>query len=490
MSQCLAGPGPVSELPAELTKEHHRTMFVLKTKSQEETMRHLGVGWIGTLIVVMAGTAAAQVIERVSVSSDEVEANGDSISPVYDGVSEDGRFVVFESDATNLVPADGNGLRDVFVRDRLLGTTIRVSEAWSGGDATGESIYPSISEDGRWIAFSSDAPDLVVDDTNAAQDVFVYDRTTGQVSRVSMGWDGSEGNGDSRTPSISGDGRYVAFRSGATNIVPGSMTVSKSIYVRDLQTGDNELVSETWDGFQESGGSWYPHISADGRHVAFISNSTDLVSFDDNEVNDVFMRDLDLGVNSMIGVDIDGEAGNSNTGGFGISADGRYAGFFSNASDLLPPGEDTNAAQDAFVRDLDLGVTERVSVNSSGSQANAGSGPATLDSSGRYAAFHSEATNLVDGDDNIATDIFGHDRATGISTLLTITAAGVQSDNNSTNPTLSGDGCFVAFNSVATNLVAQDANGFQDVFIAYGPATIFADGFETGETSRFSSTVP
>ncbi len=453
-------------------------------------MRHFGVGRIGILIAVMTGTVSAQVIERVSVSSSEVEANGDSFAPLYDGVSENGRFVVFESDATSLVPADGNGLRDVFLRDRLLGTTTRVSEAWSGGDATGESRYPSISEDGRWIAFSSDAPNLVIGDTNAAQDVFVFDRQSGQISRASMGWDGSEGNGDSRTPSISGDGRYAAFRSSATNLVPGSMTVSTYIYVCDLQTGDNELVSVTWDGFQESNGSWYPHISADGRHVAFISSSTNIVAFDDNGVNDIFMRDLNLGVTTMIGVNTSGEAGNGNTGGFGISADGRYAGVFSNATDLLPPGEDTNAVQDAFVRDLDLGVTERVSVNSSGGQADASSGSATLDGTGRYAAFQSPASNLVDGDDNVATDIFGRDRATGITTLLSITAAGVQSDNNSINPTLSGDGCFVAFNSVATNLVPDDTNGSQDVFIAYGPATIFADGFETGETSRFSSTVP
>ncbi len=380
-------------------------------------MRHLSVGWIGILLVVTAGTAAAQVIERVSVSSSWIEGNGDSFAPLFDALSADGRFVVFESDATNLVPADGNALRDVFVRDRLLGTTTRVSEAWSGGDATGESRYPSISEDGRWIAFTSDAPDLVIDDTNAAQDVFVFDRLTGQVSRVSMGWDGSEGNGDSRTPSISGDGRYVAFRSGATNLVSGPIDESTYIYVCDRQTGDNELVSVTWEGAEENGGSWYPHISADGRHVAFISNSTNLVAFDNNASNDVFMRDLDLGVTTMIGVNTDGEAGNGNTGGFGISADGRYAGVFSNATDLLPPGEDTNAAQDAFVRDLDLGVTERVSVSSSGAQADAGGGPATIDGTGRYVAFHSESSNLVDGDDNVATDIFGRDRATGITTL-------------------------------------------------------------------------
>ncbi len=453
-------------------------------------MRHLGAGWIGIMIVVTAGTTAAQVIERVSVSSDEVEANGNSYLPLYDGASADGRFVVFESDATNLVPADGNGLRDVFMRDRLLGTTTRVSEVPGGGDASGESRYPSISEDGRWIAFSSDAPDLVVDDTNAAQDVFVFDRNTGQISRVSMGWDGSEGNGNSRTPSISGDGRYVAFRSNATNMVSGPMDSSKFIYVRDLQTGDNELVSVTWDGVEENGGSWNPHISANGRHVAFISNSTNLVSFDENGVNDAFLRDLDFGVTTMIGVNIDGEDGNGNTGGFGISAYGRYAGIFSNASDLLPPGEDINAVQDAFVRDFDLGVTERVSVNSSGDQGNANSWSATLDGTGRYAAFHSDASNLVDGDDNAFTDIFGRDRASGITTLLTITAAGIQSDGISDNPTLSGDGCFVIFRSVATNLVPDDTNGFQDVFVAYGPATIFADEFETGETSRFSFTFP
>jgi hypothetical protein len=330
----------------------------------------------------------------------------------------------------------------------------------------------------------------VDDDTNAFQDVFVFDRTTGQVSRISMAWDGSQANGDSRTPSISGDGRYVAFRSGATNLLPGTMDVSTSIYVCDRQTGDNELASVTWEGAQENGGSWYPHISADGRHVAFISNSTNLVAFDDNGVNDAFMRDLDLGETSMIGVTPEGGAGNGNTGGFGINADGRYAGVFSNATDLLPPGEDTNAAQDAFVRDMDLGVTERVSVSSSGEQAEAGGGSATLDGSGRFAAFQSASSNLVDDDENVATDIFGHDRATGITTLLTVTAAGAQADGNSSDPILSADGCFVVFRSVATNLVPDDTNGFQDVFVAYGPATVFADGFETGGTSRFSSTVP
>ena len=147
-------------------------------------MRELTAGLVGVIVALTAGTAAAQTIERVSVSTSGVEANGESSAPLYDAASADGRFVVFESDATNLVPADGNGLRDVFVRDRLLGTTTRVSEALGGGDAFGESRYPSISEDGRWIAFSSDAPNLVIDDTNGFQDVFVFDRQTGLIARA------------------------------------------------------------------------------------------------------------------------------------------------------------------------------------------------------------------------------------------------------------------------------------------------------------------
>ena len=449
-------------------------------------MRALVIGAIGFVIAIATGSANAQTIERISVSSDGTEADGDSFAHLYDAVSADGRYVVFESDATNLVPSDGNGFRDVFLRDRALGTTIRVSEAWGGGDAWGESRYPSISEDGRWVAFSSDAPNLVIDDTNGFQDVFVFDRQTGLLSRVSLGW-GGEADGDSRTPSLSGAGRHIAFRSGATNMVPGTVV---KIYVRDLVTGVNVAASVTSDGQPEDGGSWYPHISSDGRYVKFISNSTNLVPFDNNGVNDAFMRDLDLGMTLMVGVNFNGEAGNSNSGGFGICGDGRFAGIFSNASDLLPPGEDTNGFQDAFVRDLELGVTERVSLSSSGEQGNANSGPATLDGSGRYAAFLSDASNLVDDDGNGATDIFGRDRAAGMTTLLTITEAGVQADGNCTSPTLSADGRFVVFNSTATNLVPGDTNGFQDVFVGHGPATALADGFEAGDTSRWSETVP
>lgn len=454
-------------------------------------MKDAVVATLAAALLSISGGASAQIIERISVGSDGVEANGDSFFHLWDGVSADGRFVVFESDASNLVPSDGNGVRDVFLRDRLLGTTSRISEAVGGGDASAESRHPSISEDGRWIAFTSDADNLVVGDDNGLQDVFVFDRVTGVISRVSLAWDGGEADANSRTPSVSRDGRFIAFRSNATNLVPWPVTWSRTVYVRDMQAGTTEVASPAWNGGEENGGSYYPHIAADGRRVAYVSNSTNLVPGDTNETNDVFVRDLDLDITWRASVDNDGNQGSSASGGYGISADGRFAGFSTDAplvpDDVPPPA----GFRDAFIRDLALGVTERVSVTSTGEAGNDESGSAHLDGSGRYATFQSDASNLVADDSNGLTDIFVRDRATGSTTRLNITAAGAQAIGGvSQLPTLSEDGRFVVFQSLADNLVPDDTLGFMDVFIAHGPATMLADGFETGDASRWSGTSP
>ena len=258
--------------------------------------KKLGVA-IGLLVVlVFPASVSAQVIERVSVDSAGVEGNGESWSPAYRRVvSADDRYVVFQSDATNLVPDDLNGWSDVFIRDRQLGTTARVSVDSGGGEADGPSVSPAISDDGRFVVFRSAATNLVPDDFNWEWDVFIRDLQAGVTTRVSVSTDGGDANGDSGGPTESADGRYVAFGSDASNLVVGPNNWRGDIFVRDMQLGETVLVSAAWDGSLTDENSWNASISGDGRHVAFVTSSTNIVPDDFNGLADIFVRDLDMG---------------------------------------------------------------------------------------------------------------------------------------------------------------------------------------------------
>ena len=172
------------------------------------------------LILTPAGSVHAMPgnTTRVSVASDGTQSNNSSYNP---SISANGRYVAFESEATNLVRGDTNNFRDIFVHDRQTGQTTRVSVASDGTQANGHSYDPSISADGRYVAFASLANNLVSGDTNDQQDIFVHDRQTGQTTRVSVASDGTQASGHSFNPSISADGRYVAFVSSASNLVGG-----------------------------------------------------------------------------------------------------------------------------------------------------------------------------------------------------------------------------------------------------------------------------
>ena len=239
--------------------------------------------------LTLLGTSAhGGTTTRVSVASDGTQANdacGDA------SISADGRFVAFDSAASNLVPGDTNGHEDVFVHDRQTGQTTRVSVASDGTQGNDLSDYPSISGDRRFVAFESFASNLVPGDTNGYEDVFVHDRQTGQTSRVSVASDGTQGNSTSEDPSIGGDGRFVAFESHASNLVPGDSNGSLDIFVHDRQTGLTTRVSVASDGTQSDSYSRDPSISADGRFVAFQSQATNLVAGDTNDVTDVFVHD-------------------------------------------------------------------------------------------------------------------------------------------------------------------------------------------------------
>jgi len=413
------------------------------------------------LVAALTPALALGITERVSVSSGGVEGN--DCSACYSPISADGRYMAFMSYATNLVAGDANAKADIFVRDRESGTTERVSVSSIGAEANAESERPSISADGRYVAFDSDATNLVEGDSNGCPDVFVRDRLAGTTERVSVSSAQVGGNLGSCGPAISADGRYVTFFSWASNLVPGDTNEWGDIFVRDRLAQTTERVSLSSAGAEGNNDSVYPSISADGRYVAFESDATNLVEGDNNLSLDVFVRDRVLGTTERVSLDSDEVEGDDESGRPSISADGRYVAFWSSATNLV--AADNNLSPDVFVRDRDTGTTERVSVSSAGAEGNSHSVLPSISADGRHVAFHSCATNLVKGDTNYCFDVFVRDRMSGDTERVSVNAAGAEGNSNSGYPCITADGRYVTFDSLATNLVSGDSNGLYDIFV-------------------------
>jgi uncharacterized repeat protein (TIGR01451 family) len=401
-----------------------------------------------------------------------VQGNADSTSSI---ISADGRYVAFQSRADNLVTGDTNGANDIFVRDRLTGKTTRVSVSSTGmqGNAdSGSGEYNNaISADGRYIAFQSDANNLVAGDTNGIADVFVHDCKTGKTTRVSVSSEGAQGNNYySFSSAISADGRYVAFDSYANNLVTGDTNGKIDTFVHDRVTGKTTRVSVSSEGAQgNSSGFYSTAISADGRYVAFTSYANNLVAGDTNYGFEPFVHDRKTGKTTRVNISSEGEQGNGDSAdsAIAISAGGRYVAFSSFSNNLV--AGDSNGMLDVFVHDRKLGKTTRVSVSSAGVGGNHWSYIGSISADGRYVAFQSFANNLVAGDTNGNWDIFVHDRKTGKTTLASVSSTGVQGNYASggeghTNP-ISADGRYVAFDSSASNLDAVDTYWSSDVFV-------------------------
>jgi Tol biopolymer transport system component len=428
-------------------------------------MKHLAQ-LLSSLFVLFAGERLlAQGLFRVSVSSTQAQSDGASGKP---SISGDGRYIAFSSSATNLVGGDTNAASDVFVYDVQTGAIVRASLTYLGAEGNGGSNAPSISADGRFVAFVSSATNLVADDTNGASDVFLRDIQTGRTSRVSVASGGGQGNGFSYLATISADARYVAFTSAATNLVTGDTNGQQDVFVRDFLAGVTSRVSVDSSGVEGNSGSTYHSISADGRYVAFASTATNLVSGDTNASQDIFVRDLQAGVTVSATVDPNWVIGNLGSALPSISADGRFVAFQSDATNLVLG--DTNGTTDIFVRDMQTTTFVRLSVDSSGSEALGLSNSASISADARYVVFESNATNLVSGDTNGKTDVFLHDGLTGTTTRINLDPAGGEAnDQSAAYPiAISTDGHRVAFGSDASNLVAGDTNGVADVFL-YDP---------------------
>ena len=430
--------------------------------------------------VLVCVPAFAQVTQRVSLDTGAVQGNWDSEPGV---ISAAGGVVAFTSRASNLVPGDTNAEWDLFVRDLRTGVTERVSVASDGTEAAGESGIGSISADGRFVAFWSRAANLVAGDTNGAVDVLVRDRLAGTTERVSLATGGAQAMGDSYTGSISADGRFVVFQSIAANLISGDSNGTWDVFVHDRQSGATERISLDSTGAQAHGASTVPSISADGRCVAFWSLATNLVPGDTNHSVDAFVRDLTSGTTERVSVATGGAQGSgpqNGPGAIAISADGRFVAFSTVADDLVPG--DTNGLDDVFVHDRASHTTERVSVDSSGVQGNSNSEHPSLSANGRYVTFMSLSTNLVPGDTTGYSDVFVRDRASGATERVSINSTRVAGNGASFSgaDSISADGRWVAFSSGATNLVSGDSNTYADVFVYDRDATGFTSLCDPG----------
>ncbi len=361
----------------------HRT---LKISSKAAALLTVVVLLSGSVLTTPASVRAAPGdITRVSVDSTGAQANNASKRP---SISGDGRFIAFESDASNLVVGDANASTDIFVRDRQTGETTRVSVGIGGAEANEGSGGAAISGDGRFVAFVSDASNLVANDTNNTTDVFVRDRQLGTTIRISVSSSGEQANELSDFPlAISNDGRFVAFSSDASNFVANDTNNSTDVFVHDNQTGNTERISIATDGTQANGTSYYPSISANGQFVTFTSNGNNLVIGDVNNSADVFVRDRSNNTTTRVSVNSSGEQADKGGDSPAISGDGRFVVFLS-ASNNLAPGVEIVGKKLVYVRDRQLSQTTLASVYSNGTDMTVGLlDQPTISSNGRYVAF-------------------------------------------------------------------------------------------------------
>jgi Tol biopolymer transport system component len=407
---------------------------------------------LAALVLVSAAPSATTAsTTRVSVSSSSQQGDRPSWTA---GISASGRYVAFTSQATNLVPGDTNHRQDAFVYDRRTGHTQRVSVSSSGAqakpgrDPDGGSAAMDISADGRFVLFRSDAKNLAPGDAGGKSGAFIRDRLTQHTRRIPLSGKGVTGG------ALSADGRYAILDAGT------------EVFRYDLRR--HRLLRLTATANSWSGEA---SVSANGRYVAFTSNATNLVRGDTNKLPDIFVHDMRTGRTARISVTSTGKQGvgkrySNGSNAPRISSDGRYVAFHSDMTNLVRG--DTNGVFDIFVHDRATGKTQRVSVSSTGRQSNGESGSgASFSANGRYVAFSSLATNLVANDRNDITDVFVRDLRKHRTQLVSLGMHG-QGDDASwigLGTAFTRDGHHLLFASWAANLVPGDTNGVADVFV-------------------------
>lgn len=425
------------------------------------------------VLVVQTAAARSDDLGPVQLGSRAADGSSPNDASLWPALSADGRYLAYWSRASDIVPDDTNGKADVFVLDRQTGATTRVSRPISG-EGDGESYSPSISYDGRYVAFESSSTNLVADDTNGVSDAFVFDRETEGLSRVSLGENDQQSNGQSWFASISGDGTSVGFWSMASNLGPGDTNSSWDVYVRDIAAGKTERASLS-ETNAEAASHWLfwpectPSLDRDGSVVAFCTEAS-LAAGDQNENRDAYIRDLDANETEQASIGYDGKPANGWSSHPSLSADGTLISFWSAASNLVPT--DLNGNWDVFVYDRTEGTTDRITVTSAGEETDGAAYnhfDQSMSKNGRFVAFETIATDVGYTDTNGWSDVYVYDRVARTTRRVSMGSAGDDPSSWSQSGVVSPDGTVVAFESDAPNLVTGDDNAIMDVFTSELP---------------------
>ncbi|MEO8602194.1 MAG: hypothetical protein ABI629_06430 [bacterium] len=442
--------------------------------------RLLFVAIVAACLPASAG-ALERVILLVSQTARGQAAEGRSEAPA---VNLDGTGIAYNSDALDLVSPPFPGFRgQVYLRPITTVTSQLISKAPDGkaGNMPSEpgGFAPSISADSRFVAFSSQATNLVVDDTNNLEDVFVFDRQSGEMQLISRTPE-AVANGASSFPRLSGDGRFVVFQSNASNLVEGDDNAATDIFLYDRQDDVMRRVSVSADGTAGNGRSLTPAISADGRVVAFASRATNLVTTTvSGTFEQIYVTNWENNAIGLASVNSAGMPGNLISFLPALTADGGMVAFKSEAFNLV--SGDTNGVPDVFVRERAANITQRVSVDSFGNQANSLSAAPGISGDGRFVAFASFASNFVPEDGNGFSDVYVYDRfppnrAQGVIARVTVATNGGEPNGGVTDfpVSVSTDGRWIGFASSSSNLVPNDFNNNIDAFLACNPFDEFA----------------
>ena len=457
------------------------------------------MGWIHFLLLttslLIAASADAESTTILSVNAQGEAANGGSDRPA---ISSDGRFVAYQSSASDLVSGDTNNQNDIFLQELRTNTVTRISLGVNGTQSNSGSTSPAISQDGRHVAFESMATNLVANDTSGSQDIFVHDRMTATTVRVSVGANGVAANSHCLHPAISGDGRFVVYVSAANNLTGDDTNTVTDVFLHDRDPDQNSVFDEnngTTTRISPSGAaaagsnSNFPSISRNGQYVAYSSFDATLVSSDSNSRQDIFVYTMQSGVTERVSIANGGQQGDGESTFTSLSDDGRYVAFISAATNLV--SGDTNSSTDVFVRDRTVGTTVRASVSNSGAQSGSSSTNPVISGDGRYVSFAIESAALTakligeevapvvlfdavtaatggggGGGTSIPLVIYRRDLNQQKTVRVSSNNSGASANGTSTSLAISADGMVAAFASSAANLgCATDSNAASDVFV-------------------------